>query len=89
MPEKPWLEVHVDENTDSKRCAQYSNTVTNRMETTMQNDSFLNEFNGRQLETCNDEQQRDSLLTCDLLNLHIHQYLILIKLRISAMNYTE
>ncbi|CAG9531831.1 unnamed protein product [Cercopithifilaria johnstoni] len=73
MPEKPWLEVHLDGNTDSTRYAgdAHSSAVTNCMEVTMQNDSFLNEFTGRQLETCNDEQ-RDSLLTYDLLNLHIH-----------------
>lgn len=80
MPEKPWLEVHLDGNTNSTQCAEdaCSDAVTNCMEVTMQNDSFLNEFVGRQLETCNDEQRRDSLLTYDLLNLHIRQYLILI-----------
>lgn len=88
MPEKPWLEVHLDENSDSVRYAgdAYSDAVTNCMEVTMQTDSFLNECIGRQMETYNDEQRRDSLLTCDLLNLHIRQYLILIGLRISASN---
>ncbi|VDK70104.1 unnamed protein product [Onchocerca ochengi] len=73
MPEKPWLEVHLDGNTDSTQYAgdAYSDAKANCMEVTMQNDSFLNEFIGRQLETCNDEQRRDSLLTDDLLNLHI------------------
>ncbi|KAL3981997.1 ATG C terminal domain family protein [Acanthocheilonema viteae] len=73
MPEKPWLEVHMSENTDTTQYAgnTYSDSVTSCMDLTMHNDSFLNEFIGRKLETCNDEQQRDSLLTYDLLNLHI------------------
>ncbi|OZC09259.1 hypothetical protein X798_03803 [Onchocerca flexuosa] len=73
MPEKPWLEVHLDGNTDNTQYAgdTNSNAIANCMEVTMQNDSFLNEFIGRQLETCNDEQRRNSLLTYDLLNLQI------------------
>ncbi|KAM3726481.1 Autophagy-related protein [Dirofilaria immitis] len=73
MLEKPWLEVRLDKNTGNTHFAAdtYSDGVTNSAEMTMQNDSFLDEFIGRHLETCGDEQQRDSLLTYDLLNLHI------------------
>uniref|UniRef100_A0A915PI46 Autophagy-related protein 2 n=1 Tax=Setaria digitata TaxID=48799 RepID=A0A915PI46_9BILA len=73
IPEKPWLEVRLNRNTNSTQYAKgvCLNEAESCMEVTVQNDSFSNEFTGRQPEFCNSEKQRNSLMTYDLLNLHI------------------
>lgn len=77
MPEKPCLEVRLDGNSDSVQYADgaYSETVTDCVELTMENNEFLNEFLEHKLDVCNIEQQRDSLLIPDSLDLHIRQCL--------------